>query len=46
MKVKEESEKVGFPLQLKSGNQSHTEMICGAQNIPQAALLKLMILYT
>ena len=38
--------KVGLPLQSKTGNDSHPEMICGARNIPQAALLKLMILYT
>ena len=38
--------KVGLPLQLKTGNHSHPEMIWVAQNIPQAALLKLMILYT
>ena len=29
-----------------TGNHSHPEMIWGARNIPQAALLKLMILYT
>ena len=38
--------KVGLPLQSKTGNHSHPEMICGARNIPQAALMKLMILYT
>ena len=38
--------KVGLPLQSKTGNHSHPEMIWGARNIPQAALLKLMILYT
>ena len=38
--------KVGLPLQSKTGNHSYTEMIWGARNIPQAALLKLMILYT
>ena len=38
--------KVGLPLQSKTGNHSHPEMILGARNIPQAALLKLMILYT
>ena len=37
--------KIGLPLQSKTGNHSHPEMIWGAQNIPQAALLKLMILY-
>ena len=31
-------------LQSKTGNHSHPEMIWGAQNIPQPALLKLMIL--
>ena len=36
--------KVGLPLQSKTGNHSHPEIIWGAQNIPQAALLKLMIL--
>ena len=35
-----------IPLQSKTGNHSHPEMIWGARNIPQAALLKLMILYT
>ena len=38
--------KVGLPLQSKTGNHSHPKMILGARNIPQAALLKLMILYT
>ena len=38
--------KVGLPLQSKTGNHSHPEMIWAAWNIPQAALLKLMILYT
>ena len=38
--------KVGLPLQSKTGNHSHPEMIWGARNIPQAALLKLMIHYT
>ena len=38
--------KVGLPLQSKTGNHSHPEMIWGARNIPQPALLKLMILYT
>ena len=37
--------KVGLPLQSKTANHSHPEMIWGAQNITQAALLKLMILY-
>ena len=38
--------KDGLPLHSKTGNHSHPEMIWGARNIPQAALLKLMILYT
>ena len=38
--------KAGIHLQSKTGNHSHPEMIWGAWNIPQAALLKLMILYT
>ena len=38
--------KVGLPLQSKTGNPSHPEMIWVARNIPPAALLKLMILYT
>ena len=38
--------KVGLPLQSKTGNHSHPAMIWVAWNIPQAALLKLMILYT
>ena len=38
--------KVGLPLQSKTGKHSHPEMIWGARNIPQAALLKLMILYS
>ena len=38
--------KVGLPLQSKTGNHSHPEMIWGARNIPQTALLKFMILYT
>ena len=37
---------VGLRLQSKTGNDSHPEMIWGAQNIPQDALLKLMVLYT
>ena len=36
--------KAGLPLQSKTGNHSHPEMIWVLQNIPQAALLKLMIL--
>ena len=38
--------KVGLPLQLKTGNHSHPEMIWGTRNVPQVAVLKLMILYT
>ena len=38
--------KVGLPLQSKTGNHSHPEMIWVARNIPHAALLKLTILYT
>ena len=38
--------KDGLHLQSKSGNHSHPEMIWGARNIPQPALLKFMILYT
>ena len=38
--------KFGLPLQSKTGNHCHPEMIWGTRNIPQAALLKLMILYT
>ena len=38
--------RAGLPLQSKTGNHSHPEMIWGARNFPQAALLKLMILYT
>ena len=38
--------KVGLPLHSKTVNHSHLEMLWVAWNIPQAALLKLMILYT
>ena len=38
--------KVALHLQSKTGNHSHPKMIWGAWNIPQAAPLKLMILYT
>ena len=38
--------KPGLPLLSKTGNHCHPEMIWGARNIPQPALLKLMILYT
>ena len=38
--------KDGLPLHSKTRNHSHPEMIWGARNIPRAALLKVMILYT
>ena len=38
--------KAGLPLQSKTGNHSHPQTIWGARKYPQAALLKLMILYT
>ena len=38
--------KAGLALQLKTGNYSHTQTIWVAQKFPQAALMKLMILYT
>ena len=38
--------KAGLPLQSKTGNHSHPQMIWGARKFPQAALMKLMILYT
>ena len=38
--------KDGLPLQSKTGNHSHPEMIWGARDVPQAALLKLMFLST
>ena len=38
--------KVGLTLQSKTGSHSHPKMIWGARNIPQAALVKFMILYT
>ena len=38
--------KVGLPLQSKTGNHSHPQKIWAARKIPQATLLKLMILYT
>ena len=38
--------KVGLPLQSKTGNHSHPQTIWGAWKFPQAALHKLMILYT
>ena len=38
--------KVGLHLQSKTGSHSHLQMIWGARNIRQAALLKLMVLDT
>ena len=38
--------KSGLPIQAKTGNHSHPQMIWDAQKFPQAALMKLMILYT
>ena len=38
--------KAGLPLQSKTGNHSHSQTIWGARKFPQAALMKLMILYT
>ena len=38
--------KAGLPLQSKTGNHSHPHIIWGARKFPQAALIKLMILYT
>ena len=38
--------KAGLPLQWKTWNHSHPLTIWGAQKFPQAALMKLMILYT
>ena len=38
--------KDGLPLQSSTGNHSHPKILWGARNIPQAALLKLRILYT
>ena len=38
--------KAGLPLQSKTGNHFHPQMIWGAREFPQAALMKLMILYT
>ena len=35
----------GLPLQSKTGNRSHPQMIWGARKFPQAALMKGMILY-
>ena len=38
--------KASLPLQSKTGNHSHPQIIWGARKFPQAALMKLMILYT
>ena len=38
--------KVGLPLQFKTENHSHPEMIRGAWNFPQFAVLKLVIVFT
>ena len=38
--------KAGIPLQSKRRNHSHPQTIWGARKFPQAALMKLMILYT
>ena len=38
--------KAGLPLQSKTGNHSHPQTIWDARKFPQAALMKLMILYT
>ena len=38
--------KAGLPLKSKTGNHSHPQKIWGARNFVQAALMKLMILYT
>ena len=38
--------KAGLPLQSKTGNHSHPQMIWSEGKFPQAALMKLMILYT
>ena len=38
--------KAGLPLQSKTENHSHSEMIWGTRKFPQVALMKLMILYT
>ena len=37
--------KAGLPFQSKTGNHSHPQTIWGARKFPQAALMKLMILY-
>ena len=38
--------KAGLPLLSKTGNHSQSQTIWGARKFPQAALMKLMILYT
>ena len=38
--------KAGLPLQSKRGNHSHPQTIWVARKFPQAALMKLMIVYT
>ena len=38
--------KDGLPLQSKTGNHSPPQMIWSERKFPQAALMKLMILYT
>ena len=38
--------KAGLPLQSNKGNHSNPQTICVARKYPQAALMKLMILYT
>ena len=38
--------KADLPLPSKTGNHSHPQMIWSARKFPQAALMKLMILYT
>ena len=38
--------KAGLTLQSKTGNRSHPQTIWGAWKFPQAALMKLLILYT
>ena len=38
--------KAGLHLQSKTGNHSHPQMIWDARKFPEAALMKLMILYT
>ena len=38
--------KAGLPLQSKTGNHSHPQIIWCARKFPQSALMKFMILYT